>query len=68
MIGTAVLCLMFGLPSLAIGVHLRRSGAHEKRKVHKKGVKRPPSPTSFLVGGALLTLAGVALLAAHFGR
>lgn len=68
MIVSAILSLMFGLPSLAIGLYLRGQGAHEKRKEHKKGKKRPPNPTSFLVGGGLLTLAGVAMLVAHFTR
>ncbi len=65
MLGVAILCLSLGLPSIALGVALRRGAGKKKRA---KGEARGASPGSFLVGGAVFTLVGLACLAAHLTR
>lgn len=65
MLGVAILCLSLGVPSIALGLALRRGAGQRKRK---KGEARGASPGSFLVGGAAFTLAGLACLAAHLAR
>lgn len=66
MIATAIVLLALGLPFVALGVHLGRASTAEKakKKARKAGAGAGPSPTSFIVGGGLLTLIGAALLAA----
>ncbi|MCW8139497.1 MAG: hypothetical protein KIT58_11415 [Planctomycetota bacterium] len=66
MLATAIVLLSLGLPFLALGIHLGRAPAEEKARRKAKKAARGPSPTSFVVGGGLLTLLGVALLVTRF--
>lgn len=63
MIATAIVLLALGLPFVALGVHLGRSPADKAKKKAKKAANAGPSPTSFIIGGGLLSLLGAVLLA-----
>ena len=62
MLATAIVLLSLGLPFVALGVHLGRAPTDKAKKKAKKA-GAGPSPTSFIIGGGLLTLIGAALLA-----
>lgn len=64
MIATAIVLLALGLPFVALGVHLGRAPAAKAKRKVKQAASTGPSPTSFIIGGGLLTLVGAALLAA----
>lgn len=63
MLATAIVLLALGLPCVALGLHLRRAPVDKAKKKAKQAVGPGPNPTSFIVGGGLLALAGAVLLA-----
>ena len=69
MLPLALLCLSSGLSSIALGLYLKKAPKAPKKikKGKNKGQKTapPPNPKGFLVGGVLLSLAGLGCLIAH---